>query len=354
MKSYITKPKSVRRNKIFEKEYSFSVTWYYKVPISTKWNYLEDIIESEAKGQDMEEKDFLHFPTKSKYLKTASLTGNNLLLDELSDNTFEYISPELNLVFRNKKRQIKKYDILYTSTGSNNRIGDCALATQDLYHNFSSHIFLLKPICNTFYLFAILKSQYGKDSCDLQVPKAGIMRRGWKRFLKIKIPFPTIKNYPNPEQIENFIALIVQNIIDKEEQIKLKNKQIDELIEKELKENQKAKNFMYRYPRISEIRQETRLDTGLYEREFKIEDFKIENYYNWYSNIFDLEYEISRWQNLQISNIWESYYSDSFKPNFYKLILSKYFTGRTYEKVTYLWNRKKLKTIEIWDIIFFL
>ena len=53
------------------------------------------------------------------------------------------------------------------------------------------------------------------------------------------IPFPTTTNHLNPEKVEALVSLIVQNIIDKEEQIKIKNKQIDELIEKELRDNQK-------------------------------------------------------------------------------------------------------------------
>ena len=82
-----------------------------------------------------------------------------------------------------------------------------------------------------------------------------------------------------PQKIERLVSLITQNIINKEEQIKAKNKKIDELIERELKENQNPKNsFKYSYPKISEIKLEARLDTGIYEREFKEINFLITNY----------------------------------------------------------------------------
>ncbi len=104
-----------------------------------------------------------------------------------------------------------------------------------------------------------------------------------QNLLDLQIPFPTQKNNPNLEKVENLVSLIVQNIIDKEEQIKAKNKKIDELIEKELKENQKAKKFEYRLPKINEIKTNWRIDTGLYEKEFKRNDFLIRNYIHGYN-----------------------------------------------------------------------
>jgi predicted RNA-binding protein YlqC (UPF0109 family) len=50
------------------------------------------------------------------------------------------------------------------------------------------------------------------------------------------------------------VAIIVQNIIDKEQQIRLKNDRINQLIETELKDNQKDTNYEFKYPRISKIR----------------------------------------------------------------------------------------------------
>lgn len=38
-------------------------------------------------------------------------------------------------------------------------------------------------------------------------------------FKHLVIPFPTSKNHPNPEKIQEYVSVLVQNMIDKEEQI---------------------------------------------------------------------------------------------------------------------------------------
>ena len=357
MQSYVVKPTTIKKSQILKKEEIFSATGYYQVTNNSNMHILSNLLNGVFKGEDLEEKDFLNFKTSSKYLKTASLTGDNYLLDETTNNTFEYINPNLNKSFQKRNRIIRKYDILYTSTGSNNRIGDCALAPNDLNHNFSSHIFKLdlKKSINKFYLFALLKSNYGKEACDLEIPKAGIMRRGGKRFLNLKIPFPTNKNNNNTKEVEELISSIVQNIIDKEEQIKEKNKLIDGKIEIELKENQKSDKFSYSYPKVGKIRENNlRFDTGLFEKNFNKFDFLINNYTNGAFVLKDKNYEVFRGQNLQITNIGRSYYSkQKLNDKFYTVILSSNIsedsvvTGKGY-----LGNIKKLKLIEPEDIIF--
>ena len=92
------------------------------------------------------------------------------------------------------------------------------------------------------------------------------------------IPFPTIKNHTSPEKIKEYVSLLVQNIIDKEGRIREKHKLIDDKVKKELAENQNHNRFKFNYPKISEIKKETRLDTGLYEKGFKKIDNLINNY----------------------------------------------------------------------------
>ena len=93
----------------------------------------------------------------------------------------------------------------------------------------------------------------------------------------------------------------------------------------------------------------------MYERKFKELDNLFKNYSKSpsYELEKDLNYDISRWQNLQISNIWRSYYSDTPKKWFYKLLISKNFNRLWwFTDYQYLWSKEKLKTIKSWDIIF--
>jgi len=131
----------------------------------------------------------------------------------------------------------------------------------------------------------MLKSQNFKDYIDLNTAQGSTIRHSKRVSLDYKIPFPTSKNNENPKNVERLVSLIVQNIIDKEEQIKSKKYFIDKIIEQELWENQKKNKYSYSYPKISEIKKNARLDTGLYERNFKKIDFLIENYNNGYFQI---------------------------------------------------------------------
>ncbi|MCK4649759.1 hypothetical protein KAT36_00865 [Candidatus Pacearchaeota archaeon] len=288
MESYVSDQKSVKISTIFNKESSLSASDFKTILKNTNMRLLSDLLVDVGKGNDMSEEEFVDFDTSSKYLKTASLTGEQFLLDSECPNCFEYINPEKNKSFKiNKFRNIQKFDIIYTSTGSNKSIGACALAKNKLNHNFSSHMFKLelKPGINKFYLFALLKDIYGQEACDLEVPRAGLMRRGGKRFLNINIPYPTKKNHPYPKKIEEYVSFMVQNIIDKENQIKIKNDLIEQEIKQELIKNQIKNDSKFNYPKISQIKKEGRLDTGLYGEEFKEINSLIRNYSGGYFHI---------------------------------------------------------------------
>src|SRR5690606_16145495 len=100
----------------------------------------------------------------------------------------------------------------------------------------------------------LLKSQHFKNYIDLNTAQGSTIRHSKIAALDYKIPFPTKNNYSNPDKVQELVSLIVQNIIDKEEQIKIKNQKIDGLITKELNENQKPeRTFQYSYPKISEV-----------------------------------------------------------------------------------------------------
>ena len=262
--------------------------------------------------------------------------------------TFHITNKTNKIVPSEKTRQIiRRWNICY-QTASN--VGNvCIYDGPDAYYN--SHIIRLN-LEKKWYTFAFLKSAFCRNQVEVWWSIKGVDNFTEDFLLDTFIPFPTIKNHKNPKQVEEYISLLVQNMIDKEEKIRAKNEEIDSLIEKELIENQKDEKFEYRFPRISEIREEGRLDTGLYWMRYHLEDSYIQKYKNWYSDIFSSWYEVSRGQNLQVSNIGESWYFEEYKKLSYRLLLSKYFGNRTIEKFSYIWNKNFLKTIQQGDIIF--
>lgn len=344
MKSYIIKPKSVRKNEILAKEYIFSASRHNAIQINSKYDFLVDLINISKKSVSLK--------NQKKYFNYVEIGSINTTTGYIEPTYKKSIDISTDSVY-----QLQKDDILISTVRT--YLGGIGIVNQQEQDFVASKALIvlreLKRDINKYYLFGILRTNFFIEQTNLILNASMYPRMDKDSFDKLKIPFPTTKNHPNPEQIENLVALIVQNIIDKEEQIKLKNKQIDELVEKELKDNQKAGSFSYSYPRVSEIKEETRLDTGLYEREFKEIDFLIRNYEGGYINFEDSGFKRKKGPNLAISVIGRSYYSDTkHNKNFKQLILSKHVTDEGGLKATqYIGSSAKLPTLKRFDFLLF-
>lgn len=124
-------------------------------------------------------------------------------------------------------------------------------------------------------------------------------------------------------------------------------------IQEELESNQKATTYKHSNPTISDILYLDRMDSSLYSEGFKIKEHLIVNYINGTSTIKELGFDISRGQNLQISNIGKSIQTDVHFSNYYTLVYPKFLTKYgTIAKKVYLGNPNKLKTLKLGDIIF--
>lgn len=221
-----------------------------------------------------------NYMKKSKYrfLKTVNI-GDDFLLDE---RTIEYCKP-CGKVFP------EKGEILIVKDGAGEGLGEVCIYPYDNKNKtdlISAGVISIKPkeeLKN--YIFAFLKSKHFRDFVDLNTAQGSTIRHSKLISLEYDIPFPTKNNNKNPDEVEELVSLIVQNIINKEEKIKEKQALLDTKIEDELKNNQNSTTYSYSYPKISEIKKETRFDTGLYEKEFKETDFLIRNYRNGFFQI---------------------------------------------------------------------
>lgn len=226
---------------------------------------------------------------------------------------------------------LKKGDIIISKDSN---VGEIAILDKD-YPNamLCGAIYKLPVTKNKYYLLAFIKNDIFRCQIDFLVPRGSTIRHGKTKFLECKIPIP---------------------IINKEIEIKQKHKKILDEIEKELIDNQRKENkFSYSLPTINEIMNLDRMDSCLYSEEFKRKEFIITNYINGTSTIYDLGFDISRGQNLQVSNIGKSIQISNYCEGYYKLILPKYLSK--YGTVTtnsYLGNKNKLKTLKVGDIIF--
>lgn len=196
-----------------------------------------------------------------------------------------------------------------------------------------------------FYFYALTKSKYFKEQW---LGKGGIQKNTVSSD-RAKTYLPKISN----QNIVRFISILTQAIIRKEQSIKERFIKILTLIEQELLNNQKPNRFKFELPTFKEIGLIERFDTNLYREYFKKEIFIIQNYKGGYKAFQDFGFKLIRGNNLAISIIGKSVYSETDYPNFYKLLLPKNIDKYgTIIKREFLGNPNNLLRLKKGDIVF--
>jgi len=341
---YIQVPKAITYKELVKKG-SLSPSSYRNIVI--KNNNVKKIKEllSEDPTLGKEVGSFAYVTKSNFYFIRTKALQSSYFLPELNDT--ECAVPILPTSFKNFN--LRKGDILLSKDAN---VGDVAYLNNDM-PNFmiSSGIVRLRfPEDIRYYVLGFMKHKFFKDQIDLMIPRGATIRHAKTLWLNALIPFP---NQENKDEVIKFVSLLVKAIIRKEDEIRRKYREAMNLIDKELKENQKPNRFCYSFPTLKDLRETNRLDVGIFCEDYKRKQFIIENYANGAKNIFDFGFDLKRGQNLQVSQIGESIYAEEYKPNFYRLIrplnLSNYGTVVKYE---YLGNPRKLQVLNKGDIIF--
>jgi len=341
---YIQIPTTITYKDLVEK-CSLSPSSYKTITFNNKnvKKIRELLSEKPQKGEEVG--SFSYVSKSNFYFIRTKALQTSCFLPVLND--VEYAVPILPMVFKDFK--LRKGDILISKDAN---IGETAYLNEDL-PNFmiSGGIVKLRfPEDIKYYVFAFMKSEFFRNQIDLMVSRGATIRHAKTLWLDAEIPFP---NQQNKEEIVKFVTLLTKAIIRKEAEICLKDDRIVNLIENELKNNQSPRKYQYSYPTINELQNSNRLDTSLFCEDFREKDFKISNYSYGYSTITQLNFEISRGQNLQVSCIGKSIYKDTKNNNYYALFLPTHITRYgTIEKIIYLGNPLNLKTLKKGDIIF--
>lgn len=246
------------------------------------------------------------------------------------------------------EQDLKQGDILISKDSN---IGEAIILDKDYpNHMVSGALYKLPLLKMKYYILAFLKHSFFREQLDLLVPKGITIRHAKKLFLECKIPFP---NQKNEKEVIKYVESLLKSVILKEIEIRKKSDDIFELIDNELVKKQKDIQFYYEKPKMSIFSKLERIDAGIYSEYFKKEEFKIRNYKNGFKTVKQLGFNVSRGQNLQVSCIGKSIYSDIKKDNFYTVIKPKHLSsyGFAFEE-EYLGNGKSLKTLKKGDIIF--
>ena len=232
-------------------------------------------------------------------------------------------------------------------------VGECVMVDGDKWNNhaWSNGVVRLHPNGDRFYFFAWLKHSIFKEQLLSMLPRGATILHAKDLWLDCVIPFP---NQTDAERVVRYVSTLMQAVVDKEKAIRDKNAAMFTALDTELIAGQNGGvTFQYKYPTNHGIQTVSRLDAAMYVESFQRKQFLMQNYKHGYTNAEGLGLQTGRGQNLQLSCIGKSIYSDMEKPNFYRLLLptniTDYGTVSFYE---WLGNRRELSVLNEGDIVF--
>lgn len=343
--TYIDIPTFTTLHDIESRNYTLSATQYKtfcikNANVHTIAEFLDRELSRSDLGYEVGSENYVD-TSPFTFIKTKALQSESFLLAE-GEDAFESISPKSFV-----NMDLKSGDVLISKDSN---VGEIIILDKD-YPNamLCGGIYRLPLTADKYYLMAFMKSDLFRQQIDFLVPRGSTIRHGKTKFLECLIPLP---NY-NPESTIKYIELLIRAIINKEIAIRDRYQKALKLIREELRTNQKDNRFVFAQPTINEIICTGRLDSSLYSKEFKEEIHLITNYKYGVSNIYELDFDISRGQNLQVSNIGRSIESREYYPGFYQVVKPTVIsTYGTISQKEYLGNSNKLKTLKCGDIIF--
>lgn len=351
---YTITPKIIKFSQI-DDDKKLTPSNYDIIPIKNKnIKLIKDLLIDYIIGKDIGSDYYLSFDSGFKFIRTKTAQSYSYIPNLNTYSQSQPIFPstyEKYIEYYAKKDvnfQLKKGDILIVKDSN---IGEVIYLNEDLNHHIISGG-LVKLIFDEdlkYYIFAMMKSDFFKEQLDLLTPKGSTIKHAKTLWLDLKIPFPN----QNKDKIIEYITLLVKAIIKRDETIRKKYHKIMSIIENEINNNQKDISFNYNFPKFSEIKDKKRLDASIYSKYLKNEEFLIKNYKYGFKPFEELDFEISRGQNLQFSAIGPKLESNIKKEGFYHCIkpknISIYGTVLTPE---YIGNSNDLKTLNKGDIIF--
>lgn len=245
---------------------------------------------------------------------------------------------------------IKSGDVIISKDGN---IGEVCIADKDLPNYMLSGALYRLPLFDhlKYYVFSYIKSSIFREQLDCLVPKGATLRHAKQLFLDCDIIFPKNANGEIDENMVKYAELMTKAIINKERLIRERHRQIMQIIDNELKDNQRC-SFEYKYPSFSQIR-DTRIDAGQYCKEFKECESLIINYNNGYTYLDKTGLNLIPGPSLEIKKLKVRIDSDIPLPGYNRLItptiISNY--GVT-TKNSYIGTPYKINPIKKYDILF--
>ena len=346
MGNYIHTPSCVTWQDVLNNNLTLSSAQYVRLVMPNQnYNYVRQFLKRPLKRADLGvEVGSLSYIDKSPvhFIRTKALQKHSFLPDFNNETALPILPSDF------VQMNLKEGDLLISKDSN---IGEIVILDKDYPNCMLSGAIYKLPVKDEwrYYLLAFIKHDIFREQLDYMVPKGATIRHAKTKFLDCVIPLPNI----NTNSVVLYISLLTKTIVNKEKLIRLRHMSIMQLINQELSEHQKTDIFNYQLPNINDVKELGRLDTNMYICYFKKKVFEIMNYKDGYKNIEELGFKLSRGQNLQISNIGKSIYSNEWHPGFYTLVLPMFLSKYgTIDEVKYLGNRNSLRTLKKGDLVF--
>lgn len=260
----------LNKNDFIKNEYSLSADTYSpNIKLKSQSAIpLTELITAVKKGVE---------PGSSQYFHNAPNYFVRISDIDSINSTFYTDEKMRKIATQNKAPLLNKGDILYQTASD---VGNVCMYLDNAPAYYNSHLLKIEvDIKYKYYVFAFLKSSVSKNFISISGSIKG-MDNFRKDFLnKQLIAFPNPKIYINHNEIINYISNLMMNLIDKEFEIQRKEKEISLLIENELSSSY---NYKYNYPKISDLKNENRIDANIYTSEYKMKEHNILTYKHGY------------------------------------------------------------------------
>ncbi|MHC1679295.1 MAG: hypothetical protein AB9886_02065 [Candidatus Cryosericum sp.] len=330
--SFVVRPDSVQVSAIVSNHVSLSPSGYriIKKPLNTR--RLSSLVKSCRKGREIGSDAYMP-RSPYRFLKTGNINGSYIL----DDTKVEFCKPCKGAV------KPQSGSILVAKDGGIPGLGECCLyETKNGTTDYISAGVLgveFHTEQDRNYVLGVLKSLHFKEYIDVATPHASTIRHSKLLILDYDVPWSQ-----NVDK-RNAVSDLVADLLDKERLIAAKNTRIDALIDNELTSGLDSGADEASLTSRSELLTTTRLDAGMYADLVRKTDHRILHYRGGFYHIPE-RFKSARGQNLQVSSIGESYYSDTPKKGFYRLFTNIEMTDmRTIIGFRWLGNKRKLSTL---------
>ena len=271
--SYIEKPSYINIHDLANRRCSLCPKDYrsFETPIKNVRTLRSLLSQKELTGKEIGSESYINFASDYRFLRTANLKQKL---------TVDYTQVQSCIPFLGKHPV--NDSIFIAKDGGGDGLGEVAY-----YHSGDpSKDYISAGILNIkisddylYYVLGMIKSVHFKEYVNLVTPEGSTIRHS--KTLSLDYPIPITQDKDKFEKI----GTLVKDILNKEAEVINRHNDIDYLVNEELRNNQKEYIKNYTITLSSIIENATRMDVGMYAKEYIDLHDLVKNYTNGYYQI---------------------------------------------------------------------